>query len=74
MQTYQNVKTKNDPPEHVKEKHNMHGHTHVNVTPHIRQHVMNELQEDEDLKDWWSRCRELVDIEYECLKNNKHKF
>ena len=59
---------------HVKEKHNMHGHTHVNVTPHIRQHVMSELQDDEDLYQWWARCRELVDIEYECLKSNEHKF
>ena len=59
---------------HEEEQHNMHGHTHINVTPHIRQHVISELQDDEDLYKWWGRCRELVDIEYECLKNNKHKF
>ena len=59
---------------HEKEHYNMHAHTHVNVTPHIRQHVINELQQDEDLKEWWDRCRELVDIEYDCLKNNEHKF
>ena len=59
---------------HKKEEHNMHGHTHINITPHVRQHVMNELQEDEDLKEWWERCRELVDIEYECLKKNEQKF
>ena len=59
---------------HKERGHDMYSHTHVNITPHIRQHVISELQNDEDLKDWWSRCRELVDIEYECLKNNKHKF
>tara|TARA_B100000927_G_scaffold254777_1_gene221188 strand:+ start:1032 stop:2240 length:1209 start_codon:yes stop_codon:yes gene_type:complete len=59
---------------HIKQKNEMYSHTHMNVTPHIRQHVISELQEDEDLKDWWNRCRELVDYDYECLKNNQHKF
>ena len=58
---------------HIKQKNEMYSHTHMNVTPHIRQHVISELQEDEDLKDWWNRCRELVDYDYECLKNNQHK-
>lgn len=57
-----------------KSSHNMYGHTHMNVTPHIRQHVMSELRDDEDLYDWWGKCHELVDIEYENLKINKHKF
>jgi len=59
---------------HGKEKHNMHSHTHVNITPHIRQYIIDELQKDEDLKDWWDRCRELVDIDNFHLENNKHKF
>ena len=59
---------------HKNNHQNMHGHTHVNITPHIRQHVISELQDDEDLYQWWGRCRELVDIEYECLKKNQHKF
>ena len=42
---------------------------------HVGQHYeMDELQKDEDLKEWWERCRELVDIEYECLKKNEQKF
>ena len=52
----------------------MYGHTHMNVTPHIRQHVMSELRDDEDLYDWCGKCHELVDIEYENLKINKQKF
>ena len=64
----------------VKEKHlgqdyqNSYGHTHMNITPHIRQHVISELQEDEDLKEWWDKCRKIVDWDYESLKINQHKF
>ena len=59
---------------HINEKQNMHSHTHINITPHIRQHVISELQDDDDLYQWWGRCRELIDIEYECLKKNEQKF
>ncbi len=59
---------------HEGESHNMFQHTHVNITPHIRQHVIDELQKDEDMKEWWDRCREIVDLEYSHLKNNQHKF
>tara|TARA_B100000614_G_scaffold163780_1_gene145690 strand:- start:479 stop:1690 length:1212 start_codon:yes stop_codon:yes gene_type:complete len=57
-----------------KQHHSMYAHTHINVTPYIRQHVISELQEDKDLKEWWDRARELVDIEYKLIENNKHKI
>ena len=53
---------------------NMYAHTHMNVTPEIRQRVMEELQEDEDLKEWWDVCREYVQMDYDALKINKQKF
>ena len=53
---------------------NMYAHTHMNVTPEIRQRVMEELQEDEDLKEWWDTCREYVQMDYDALKINKQKF
>ena len=53
---------------------NMHAHTHMNVTPVTRQAVINELREDEDLKEWWDRCSEIIDWDYESLKNNQQKF
>ena len=53
---------------------NMYAHTHINITPEIRQRVMEELQEDEDLKDWWDVCREYVQMDYDALKVNKQKF
>ena len=52
----------------------MYAHTHMNVTPEIRQRVMEELQEDEDLKEWWDACREYVQMDYDALKINKQKF
>ena len=59
---------------HKERPYEMYQHTHINVTPYVRQHVVSELQDDEDLKEWWNRCRELVNIDYELLKNNKHKI
>tara|TARA_B100001175_G_scaffold127823_1_gene108765 strand:+ start:11428 stop:12573 length:1146 start_codon:yes stop_codon:yes gene_type:complete len=59
---------------HVKNWQNSHSHTHMNITPHIRQHVLSELQEDEDMKEWWDKCREFINLDYEGLKNNQHKF
>ena len=53
---------------------NMYAHTHMNITPEIRQRVMEELQEDEDLKEWWDVCREYVQMDYDALKVNKQKF
>tara|TARA_B100001057_G_scaffold214081_2_gene214460 strand:+ start:17668 stop:18861 length:1194 start_codon:yes stop_codon:yes gene_type:complete len=53
---------------------NMYAHTHMNVTPEIRQRVMEELQKDEDLKEWWDTCREYVQMDYDALKINKQKF
>ena len=53
---------------------NMYAHTHMNVTSEIRQRVMEELQEDEDLKEWWDTCREYVQMDYDALKINKQKF
>ena len=58
---------------------NLHAHTHMNVTPHIRQHVISELQEDEDLKEWWERCKEIVALdmysEKSTNRNSKiHKY
>ena len=64
----------------VKEEHqknnpqNMFAHTHINVTPEIRQRVIEELQEDEDLKEWWDVCREYVQMDYDALKINEQKF
>ena len=64
----------------VKEEHqknnpqNMYAHTHINVTPEIRQRVVEELQEDEDLKEWWDVCREYVQMDYDALKINEQKF
>ena len=59
---------------HQKQSHNMYAHTHMNVTPEIRQRVIEELQEDEDLKEWWDVCREYVEMDYDALKTNKQKF
>jgi len=59
---------------HKERPYEMYQHTHINVTPYVRQHVVSELQDDEDLKEWWNRCRQLVNIDYELLKNNKHKI
>lgn len=59
---------------HENDWQNSYSHTHMNITPHIRQHVINELQEDEDLKEWWDRCREIINWDYESLKNNQQKF
>ena len=59
---------------HQKQSHNMYAHTHMNVTPEIRQRVIEELQEDEDLKEWWDLCREYVQFDYDALKTNKQKF
>lgn len=56
------------------DKENMHSHTHMNITPSTRQAVIKELEEDEDLKEWWDRCREMVSWDIESLKNNQHKF
>ena len=53
---------------------NMYAHTHINITPEIRQRVMEELQEDEDLKEWWDVCREYVQMDYDALKVNRQKF
>ena len=53
---------------------NMHAHTHMNVTPHIRQHVISELEQDEDLFTWWARCKEIVSWDIGDIKNNEHKF
>ena len=52
----------------------MYAHTHMNVTPEIRQRVIEELQEDEDLKEWWDLCKEYVQMDYDALKTNKQKF
>ena len=52
----------------------MHGHTHMNVTPHIRQHVISELQEDEDLYKWWARCKEIVSWDMETSKTTNTNF
>ena len=46
----------------------------MNITPHIRQHVISELQEDEDLKEWWDRCKEIVNLDYLDLNINEQKF
>ena len=59
---------------HQKQSHNMYAHTHMNVTPEIRQRVIEELQEDEDLKEWWDLCKEYVQMDYDALKTNKQKF
>ena len=48
--------------------------THLNITPTLRQQVIDELQEDEDLKEWWERCREIVDWDTDSIKNNQQKF
>ena len=32
------------------------------------------VMEDEDLKEWWDRCREIINWDYESLKNNQQKF
>ena len=53
---------------------NLFAHTHMNITPHIRQHVISELQEDEDLKEWWDRCKEIVNLDYLDLNINEQKF
>ena len=53
---------------------NMHSHTHMNVTPHIRQHVISELQADEDLKEWWVKCNDMVALDTIQINMNKHKF
>jgi len=53
---------------------NMHAHTHMNITPPLRQAVIKELEDDEDLKEWWDRCREIINWDYDSLKNNQHKF
>ena len=53
---------------------NMYAHTHINVTPEIRQRVISELQEDEDLKEFWDACREYVQIDLDALKKNQSKF
>jgi hypothetical protein len=53
---------------------NMYAHTHINVTPEIRQRVIAELQEDEDLKEFWDICREYVQMDLDALKNNQSKF
>ena len=52
----------------------MYAHTHINVTPEIRQRVISELQEDEDLKEFWDACREYVQIDLDALKKNQSKF
>ena len=52
----------------------LHAHTHMNVTPHIRQHVISELEQDEDLFTWWARCKEIVSWDIGDIKNNEHKF
>jgi len=52
----------------------MHAHTHMNITPTIRQSAIDELEKDEDLKEWWSTCREYVDLDYNSLKSNQQKF
>lgn len=53
---------------------NMHAHTHMNITPHIRQHVMSELQEDEDLKEWWEKCNDIVALDSIQINQNEQKF
>ena len=40
----------------------------------VKKKVIKELEEDEDLKEWWDRCREMVSWDIESLKNNQHKF
>ena len=59
---------------HQKQSYNMYAHTHMNVTPEIRRRVIEELQEDEDLKEWWDVCREYVQMDYDALKINEQKF
>ena len=53
---------------------NMHSHTHMNVTPHIRQHVISELQADEDLKEWWEKCNDIVALDSIQINQNEQKF
>jgi len=53
---------------------NMHSHTHMNVTPHIRQHVISELQADEDLKEWWEKCNDFVALDTIQINMNEQKF
>ena len=52
----------------------MHSHTHMNVTPHIRQHVISELQADEDLKEWGVKCNDIVALDTIQIKMNEQKF
>jgi SpoVK/Ycf46/Vps4 family AAA+-type ATPase len=59
---------------HQNQHQHMHSHTHINVTPEIRQRVVGELQEDEDLKEWWDTCKKYVQMDYDALKVNKQKF
>ena len=59
---------------HQNQHQHMHSHTHINVTPEIRQRVVGELQEDEDLKEWWDTCKKYVQMDYDALKINKQKF
>jgi hypothetical protein len=56
------------------EQGNQHSHTHMNITPPLRQAVLNELKDDEDLKKFWDRCSEIIEWDYESLKINQHKF
>ena len=46
----------------------------MNITPPLRQAVLNELKDDEDLKEFWDRCSEIIEWDYESLKINQHKF
>ena len=54
--------------------HNMQAHSHMNLTQEIRQRVIDDLQGDDDIKDWWKECRDIVELDYDALKSNQSKF
>ena len=57
-----------------KQGHNMQAHSHMNLTQEIRQRVIADLQDDDDIKDWWKECRDIVELDYDALKSNQSKF
>ena len=52
----------------------MQAHSHMNLTQEIRQRVIADLQDDDDIKDWWKECRDIVELDYDALKSNQSKF
>ena len=62
--------------ESIKETRAFYG-SHDNFQPTGQRRNLSGLpgvMEDEDLKEWWDRCREIINWDYESLKNNQQKF